>query len=198
MRSQIINASIVLEKLKYVPEEVNKLRFFADKLTSNDETNREAIAAKVFYRCLYGSEFIIRSDDGISSALKYGSKLLASAITRSLVKYGFHTHLGINHHGQENPFNLSYDLIEPFRPIIHYFVKLMGENIGDTLLYNQRLELIGLLSYRIIINEELRTVMSAIDVMVKSLFTAFKNQDSGCLHVPRIPLADNKYYQRSD
>ena len=198
VRAQILNAAIVLEKLKYKPEEVNKLRFLSRQLLSNDPTNCEARAARHFYRCIYGSNFIRFEDTGINSAINYGSKILTSAITRSLVKYGFQVNLGVNHCGEENPFNLSFDIVEPFRAIIHYFIKLMGETIGDSLLYNQRLELIEILNYRVKINEELRTVSDAIDMMAKSLLSAFKAGDSSKLLLPTIPYDDNKYYQPSD
>lgn len=197
IRSQILNSAIVLKKLNYLPAEVEKMRLYADKILSYDKDNREATAVSLFYQNLYGSGFVRYKDSGISSAIDYGSKIVASAITRSLVKYGFFTNLGIKHCAETNAFNLTYDLIEPFRPAIHYFIKLMGETIGDSLLYNQRLQLVELLQYRLTINKELTTLSNAIDIMVKSLITALKNEDSNKLLLPQIPLDDDQYYEQT-
>ena len=41
---------------------------------------------------------------------------------REIVARGYLTNIGIHHHSNENQFNLGSDLMEPFRPVIDYWV----------------------------------------------------------------------------
>ena len=84
----------------------------------DDATNREGIVAKMFYRAMYGSSFIRFNDDMVNKALNYGYKIMVSALSRTIVKFGLNLFLGIKHKGPSNPFNLSYDVVEPYRPVV--------------------------------------------------------------------------------
>ena len=194
VKANILNQASVLENLKYEKKHIEEFSFLAKQIISNDKTNREAVATKEFYRLLYGSNFIRHADDGINSAINFGIKIILSAITRTLVRYGFQTYLGLNHSGKTNPFNLSYDLVEPFRPLVHYHIQLMGERIGDTLDYNQRLNLIKTLNYQVKMNDDQYTVTHAIEVMVKSLVSALKTGDTDKFITPTLCYENNKYY----
>lgn len=176
-----------------MPQEIAKISNLAKHIEYNDYKNHEGYGAKIFYRCLYGSSFIRHADDGINSALNYGYKILMSAITRSCAKYGLNTYLGIHHHGQTNPFNLSCDFIEPLRPLVDYFVSSMGETITDKLTYNQRLELIKILHSKVMINNQIRTVTNAIEMMIRSFLSALKATNSSLIFLPKIIKTDNVY-----
>ena len=43
-------------------------------------------------------------------------------MNKEIVTRGNLTYLGIHHHSSENEFNLGSDLVEPFRPVIDYWV----------------------------------------------------------------------------
>src|SRR5690554_7015649 len=59
---------------------------------------------------------LFRSDDNsINAALDYGYSILLSAFNKAIVSKGYLTQLGIFHRNEFNPFNLSCDLMEPFR-----------------------------------------------------------------------------------
>lgn len=93
-----------------------------DELTVNDGSNREAVVAKKYFKLLFGADFTRDDLSHTNAALNYGYSLLVSCLNLSIVKQGFLTQLGIHHCNQENPYNLSYDLIEPFRPIVDNWV----------------------------------------------------------------------------
>lgn len=92
------------------------------KLEIGDWTNREAICAKIYFQALFGRDFNRNIPSDINAALNYGYAILASHISRFLAGGGYCPALGIHHHSQNNYWNLTYDLIEPFRFIVDKFV----------------------------------------------------------------------------
>ncbi len=149
-------------------------------MNHNDQNNREGIVAKMFFHALYGTNFIRFADDQINSALNYGYKIISSALSRTIAKYGLNLFIGVHHIGRSNPFNLTYDLIEPYRPIVDRWV-FQNKNYlqyGSDLSYLNRLSLIKLLNKHVIIDHKVMTVNSSFNVYVKSFISALKYHDS--------------------
>lgn len=123
---------------------------YADNIELADVSNREGHAAKVYFNSLFGKGFSRRDDSYLNAALDYGYSLILSAFNREVVANGYITQLGICHRNEFNEFNLSCDLMEPFRPVIdkkvyskHPFVfdEDMRYNLVDTL--NSKVKLNG-------------------------------------------------------
>lgn len=93
-----------------------------DKLELNDVTNREAVVARQYFPLIFGDGFSRSDLVPVNAALNYGYALLLSLIDRSVVSRGYLTCFGIHHDNAENGFNLGSDLMEPFRPIVDYWV----------------------------------------------------------------------------
>ncbi|KRN02341.1 CRISPR-associated protein Cas1 [Levilactobacillus senmaizukei DSM 21775 = NBRC 103853] len=93
-----------------------------DKLELNDVTNREAVVARQYFPLIFGDGFSRSDLVPMNAALNYGYALLLSLIDRSVVSHGYLTCFGIHHDNAENGFNLGSDLMEPFRPIVDYWV----------------------------------------------------------------------------
>lgn len=91
-----------------------------DQLELNDQTNREAAAARKYFMALFGDDFVRRNYDAINAALDYGHASLLSDFNREIDMAGYLTYLGIYHHSDANECNLASDLMEPFRPFIDY------------------------------------------------------------------------------
>ena len=98
------------------------LRACLKEVAPGDPTNREGQAARVYFRCLYGERFRRHAPDARNAALNYGYALLCSGISRALAVHGYTTVLGIHHDNRGNRFNLSCDLMEPFRPFVDRYV----------------------------------------------------------------------------
>lgn len=121
--------SIIQEKIKnqsdvlsYFGKE-NPLREIAKNVLSGDIDNKEGYAAKIYFKSLFGEEFIRNRDlDGLNSFLNYGYAVLRAALARYVVASGLNPSYGINHHNKLNPFCLVDDLIEPFRPVVDKIV----------------------------------------------------------------------------
>ncbi len=102
--------------------EADLLLSYLDQLELNDVTNREGHAAKVYFNALFGKDFSRETDSHINAALNYGYAILLSLFNKEIVSSGYITQLGIKHKNEFNDFNLSCDLMEPFRVIIDRFV----------------------------------------------------------------------------
>lgn len=120
VKNKIINQALLLRKIE--SENYDLLMSYVDDVTSGDKTNREAHAAKVYFNTLFTKKFIRNANDSINAALNYGYSVLLSTFNKEIISNGYVTQLGIHHKNEFNQYNLSCDLMEPFRPIIDNFV----------------------------------------------------------------------------
>ena len=98
------------------------LQGYIEELEVGDVTNREGHAAKVYFNALFGKDFTRSRDCVTNAALNYGYSLILSCINREVTAHGYITQLGLFHSNMFNQFNLSCDLMEPFRIIIDRWV----------------------------------------------------------------------------
>lgn len=101
-----------LEQYKLLEEYINQIEYY-------DATNREGHAAKVYFNALYGMEFSRNAQEYVvNAAMDYGYAIILALFNREIVSNGYLTNIGIFHRNTFNHFNLSCDLMEPFRPLI--------------------------------------------------------------------------------
>ena len=136
-----------------------------DQLEINDESNREAIAARKYFMLLFDKDFVRRDTNAINAALDYGYAILLSSFNREIAMNGYLTYFGIHHCSQENQFNLASDLMEPFRPFVDYWVKA-HEKIKE-LTPDIKYGLVELLSLEIKFNGKKTLLTNAITVYVR-------------------------------
>lgn len=140
---KIYNQSICLESLG---KDNRVLKQLIKEVTIGDRGNIEAQAAKVYWNILFGSDFIRDKDgDGINALLNYGYTILRSGIARSIMGAGLHPAIGIFHRNKYNSMRLADDLMEPFRPIVDYFVFKITENGDCELTPNVKQKLVNIL-----------------------------------------------------
>ena len=128
--NKITNQSLLLNKIH--SDNYNLLLSYVDEVKTGDKTNREGHAAKVYFNSLYGMNFTRHDPDQINAALNYGYSILLSAMNKEVKINGYLTQLGIHHKNEFNQFNLSCDLMEPFRVIIDNFVYYNKNRKFDT------------------------------------------------------------------
>ena len=136
-----------------------------DQLEINDESNREAIAARKYFMLLFDKNFVRRDTSAINAALDYGYAILLSSFNREIAMNGYLTYFGIHHCSQENQFNLASDLMEPFRPFVDYWVKA-HEKIKE-LTPDIKYGLVELLSLEIKFNGKKTLLTNAITVYTR-------------------------------
>lgn len=154
--------------------EAELLYSYIPQIEFQDATNREGHAAKVYFNALFGMDFRRTEDNPLNAALNYGYSILLSAFNRAIVSSGYLTQIGIHHDNLYNPYNLSSDLMEPFRVLTDRAVKaLMPEEFSKAVRY----KLIDVLNNYVIINNERQTVLNAIDIYVRSITAALNEND---------------------
>lgn len=120
VENKILNQSLLLKKIKSSKNKI--LLSYIDEIQPGDKTNREGHAAKVYFNELFGKNFSRNDNNNINAALNYGYAVLLSTINKEIVSNGYLTQLGIHHKNEFNEFNLTCDIMEPFRIIIDNFV----------------------------------------------------------------------------
>ena len=174
IKQKIINQASVLKKYNRI-EENKMLISYSNEVVNGDKTNREGHSAKVYFNALFGTGFSRVSANEINSALDYGYTILLSYINREVVLNGCVTQLGIKHCNEFNEFNLSCDLIEPFRVIVDDYV--LSNKPPFPLDKNYKYQLIGLLSSKINYNGQSVYLSNAISHSVKSVIDALDTND---------------------
>lgn len=95
---------------------------YCHQVKPSDKTNREGQASRLHFNMLFGHSFVRHEKDDINAALNYGYAIIHAAVNRFVVLSGYISNIGIKHSSTKNPFNLSYDFIEPFRPLVDEIV----------------------------------------------------------------------------
>lgn len=130
IENKIVNQATLLKKIGSDKSEL--VMSYANEVKIGDKTNREGHAAKVYFNALFGKSFVRNADDNINAALNYGYAILLSTINKEVVANGYLTQLGIHHKNEFNEFNLTCDLMEPFRVIIDNFIYYNKDRKLDT------------------------------------------------------------------
>lgn len=176
-------ADIVAEKVRkqadFLSElrkdnEAALLRSYLSQIEPYDATNREGHAAKVYFNALFGMDFIRSEENATNAALNYGYGIILSAFNREIVAQGYLTQLGIFHDNMFNHFNLSCDLMEPFRVLVDRKVKTM--NVSDFTSHEKHV-IVDILNSIVVINQTKQTVLNAVKYYCRSVFDALNEGD---------------------
>lgn len=173
VKRKIENSVRVLEMTSKEEFPIFKLNEYINEVVDGDIKNREGLAAKIYFRSIFGSDFIRFYDDKINAALNYGYTIIASAIIRNLAVFGLNTYLGIHHDSKINNFNLAYDFFEPYRSIVDKYVFDNQDEIVFPLSFEFRKKLINLLNKEVLHNNKKYTVEYSISLLIKSYIKSF-------------------------
>lgn len=185
VKTKIENEIAVLCQTSKDERVIDILSKYVKEVTIGDETNREGLAAKIYFRSLFGSEFIRFYDDPINAALNYAYQIVKSSIIRTLSIYGLNSYLGINHKSKVNNFNLVYDLIEPFRAIVDLYVYKIKDNLTLPLSFDVRKDLVNILNISVTSNNKKCTLEYSIELLVISYIKALSTGEVS-LTFPRV------------
>ena len=173
VQRKIENSIRVLEMTSKEEFPISKLNEYINEVIDGDIKNREGLAAKIYFRSIFGSDFIRFYDDKINAALNYGYTIIASAIIRNLAVYGLNTYLGIHHNSKINNFNLAYDFLEPYRSVVDKFIYDNKDDIVFPLSFDFRKKLIDLLNKEVLHKNKKYTIEYSISLLIKSYIKSF-------------------------
>lgn len=174
--AKIDNQAEVMQRLNN-PKVARQLRGLVNKVKSGDHTAVEGFAASVYWRHFY-PEFY-RDQHGLppNNYLNYGYIVLRSMISRALVGAGLLPTIGIHHRNKYNPFCLSDDIMEPFRPFVDLLVlDIIGQNqeLEQILSLPSRKALLGIATMDALFGNVKRPLMIGMEITAASLRKCFE------------------------
>lgn len=163
-----------LLRQKTLDNEADLLESYIRQVEFNDATNREGHAAKVYFNALFGKQFTRSEECPINAALNYGYQILLSTFNREVTANGYLSQLGIFHDNVFNHFNLSCDLMEPFRVLVDREVLASMPVQFDKELKHR---LWNILNSIVTISSTKQTVLNAVKIYTRSVFRAINDMD---------------------
>ncbi|MGN1337830.1 MAG: type II CRISPR-associated endonuclease Cas1 [Candidatus Coprovivens sp.] len=173
VKNKIVNQAMLLRKLN--SEKYDLVLSYANEVTNGDKTNREGHSAKVYFNVLFGMDFVRNESDDINAALNYGYAILLSTVNKEVVSNGYLTQLGVHHKNEFNEFNLTCDLMEPFRVIIDNFVYF---NQGRKLDTNYKLDIVNIFNNTYKYQGKNYVLKDIIKMFVKNTLSSVEDLDS--------------------
>ena len=169
---KIENQMKLLKKLN--KEEYKILQEYASQIEHNDNTNREGHSAKIYFSALFGNNFSRNKENSLNAFLNYGYQLLLSTFNKEIVANGYLTQIGIFHKNMFNYYNLSSDLMEPFRVIVD---ELAYKETPQKFEKDEKRKLQNILNLKFRINNVNHYLSDIIKIYTKSIFDALSAND---------------------
>ena len=173
IKAKISKQLFVLQRNKPKSEAIEYLSAYVNGVESGDSTNREGLAAKAYFRSMFGNDFARNEDNVINASLNYGYSVMRAIIAKVVVSKGLNPLFGIFHKGTTNSFNLVDDILEIYRPIIDDFVfkNFINEKIFKR---EHRLKVLTLINEKIEIQHQKQTLIHSIEIIVDDLINYFR------------------------
>lgn len=185
VKAKIKNQALVLSLFNN--EKVSLLYALSNSVLSGDTSNREAVAARVYWRSLFGENFRRNVDEkGINSLLNYGYGVLRSIVARAVCCSGLEPSLGIHHHNKKNFLSLVDDCMEPFRPIIDFTVKKISLTGNIEMSTDNKKKLIDLSWLDLMTEKGNSCLINSIQYMINSLVLSYKVKKN-VIEIPGLP-----------
>ncbi len=160
IRSKIYNQML---NLKLIGEDYNAIYKYYNNVKLYDRDNQEGIAARCYFVRFFGEDFKRFDDDLINACLDYTYQIIRSRISQQLLAKGLDPCIGIFHRSEYNSFCLSDDLIEPYRPIIDWYIReVLREDDYKYLSAKLKFRLTDIVNYQITFNGKKHTVDTSI------------------------------------
>ncbi len=179
---KITNQKNYLQKRGFSAE-AELIGSYIHDILPGDTTNREGHSAKVYFNCLMPCGVSRRDGGFLNGCLNYGYAVLLSCFNREIVASGYLTQFGIWHDNEFNQFNLSSDLMEPFRTIVDEVAFSLPE--GDK---EFKRKMADILNFQISIDGKTTTLDLAVRTYVRSVLNALEASDPSLIIFPSYEL----------
>ena len=152
--------------------------YLAKNVSSGDSDNKEARAAAIYWKELFGDGFTReRYGTPPNNLLNYGYAILRAIVARGLVSSGMLPTFGIHHRNQYNAYCLADDIMEPYRPFVD---KLVIDIVGENKVYvdlnkDIKKKLLGIATIDIFFKNEKSPLLVGLQRTTASLARCFEN-----------------------
>ncbi|KIX91205.1 CRISPR-associated protein Cas1 [Staphylococcus microti] len=185
---KILNQAKCLENNLVFSSKVKELTAIAKEVSPGDRNNREALAARIYFQSLYGNKFKRgRYDDLTNAGLNYGYAIIRAFIKNELAYHGFEMSMGIKHYSMENPFNLSDDIIEAYRPFVDNRVyEIVNDKKTEYFGSEEKKKLLEVIHDKCIIDNKVVHLLDSIKITVQSLIQCYEKNSPTPLKLPQM------------
>lgn len=162
----------------------DKLSAYENHVLSGDSDNREAVGARVYWRSLMGKGF--RRDpkgEWPNALFNYGYTVLRASTARAICAAGLLPSMGIQHKSAINSFALADDLMEPYRPLVDFYVMKALEQGAKEVNPESKKTVTNFLWADLSSSGRVTPFFSAMESMAVSLVKSFKEKK------PKIEIA---------
>lgn len=197
-RKQALWTKIIYHKIsnqintaKLLKNDVSLMQSHLDSLEFNDASNQEAIVANLYFSAIMEKGFKRRENVfPVNNCLDYGYAILLNRISMEIASHGFLLQLGIHHCSVANPYNLSSDLIEPWRFLIDDYV--FQNDLTELDMLNKA-RLIDRLNHEMQFNGKRQIVSNALKIYVNDCLRYLNGEtDHFNFEVKHIEDANNE------
>lgn len=123
VQNKILNQTKTLGYFFPEHKNIERLKQLAKETLSGDTKNNEGIAAGIYFKSLFGKNFVRdRLSGDANILLNYTYIVLRAVVARAISGNGLLPYLGLKHCTKSNPLPLVDDLIEPFRAVADMIV----------------------------------------------------------------------------
>lgn len=187
---KIDNQISVLDHYSLSLDTIETMESLKSTIQPLDIENHEGIAAKVYFKALFGVGFVRDREEGdpLNNALNYGYSIVRALMARALAAKGLLLSIGIKHHNIYNHFNLVDDCMEIYRPIIDDWVYFSMYKTQKLFSRDLRLNLVSMLSEVTVRHQNLSySIADSMNRFADSLIRCMTDSNE----VLDLPLLDN-------
>lgn len=181
IKQKIANQSEVLKNLY----DIYELDFYIEKVQSGDKTNVEGQASKKYWGMLF-DDFKRHDKTKCNAMLDYGYAIIRGTLSKYIAASGLIPCFGIHHCNELNPFNLTEDLIEPFRPFVDMMIAAEKNYLGEALTRNDKAYILSILDMQCQYKKEQITIQNACERVCQSFVKSITLKDTDELHLPKF------------
>lgn len=163
-----------------------RLERLANEVKPGDMDNAEAQAARHYWKCLFGHDFVRKrenAEDGRNARLNYGYAVLRALVARHLVMAGLNPGLGIGHKSRQNPYNLADDFMEPFRYLVERHLRADVIDQDAPLTSKDKVSLLRFVEQEVPMDNESFRLASAVAETIASFCRSLES-GNGTLRLP--------------
>lgn len=179
IKHKILLQMVCLFKL-HKKDKIDLLKSYIKEVQNGDITNREGLAAKVYFHELFGLDFVRKrnAEDVINSSLNYIYQVIRAKLAQEIVAHGYLPTIGIFHSSEYNYFGLADDFIEVYRPILDFYViELINKEEVTYLTPYFKEKLLNILYEPVLYENNKHKIIESIRVFVVNITDSITNKN---------------------